>query len=97
MGRPKTINVVLAEVSAEHVGRIRQKLRDDPAFVLTEGHAKVLKTLAETQLIIQRRKPEGTDGEEESTGPAMTIEELERLKAEELKAPPAAGGEADDS
>lgn len=83
MGRPRTINSVLAEVSAEAVGRLHRRLKADPDMMLTEGQARVLKTLAETQVIIQRRKPE--DEDEPTDG--MTLDELEEATAEDANAP----------
>lgn len=88
MGRPKTINFALAEFCVEALKRFRQKQKDDPAWVPNESQARVLKLLAETQVIIQRRKPEEGDEESNSNGSGMSIEQLE-MSTLENKPPPA--------
>jgi len=89
MGRPKTINAHVAEIAAEAVARIKRKMADQPAYELTERDAKVIKTLAEAQVVLQKRRP-GEDGEEDKdTGPSMSIEELERHTAGQPEKPPA--------
>lgn len=77
MGRPKTINYALAEFCVEALKRFRQMQKADPKWVPNESQARVLKILAETQVIIQRRKPEEGDEPSDSDGSGMSIEQLE--------------------
>ena len=94
MGRPKTINALVAEIAVEAVRRVKEKMLDDPAYRLSESDAKVIKTLAEAQVVLQKRRP-GEDGEEdENTGPTMSIEELEQHTVGEPKKPREAADDA---
>lgn len=95
MGRPKTINTLVLEIAVEAVRRIKLQQLADPKFLLSERDAKVIKTLSEAQVILQRRKPDAS-GPEEDDGKGMSIEELEQQTAEKPATPsPAHEGEDD--
>lgn len=86
MGRPKTINAHVAEIAVEAARRIKVKQADDPTYMLTERDAKVLKTLAEAQVVLQKRRPE-EGGDESDAASGMSIEELERATETEPEKP----------
>lgn len=89
MGRPKTINALVQEIAVEAVRRIKVRQAAEPEYQLTERDAKVIKTLAEAQVTLQKRKPE-EGGQEESAELCMSIEELEQATADKPE-PPVAG------
>jgi hypothetical protein len=94
MGRPKTINAMVAEIAVEAVRRVKEKMADEPTYRLTESDAKVIKTLAEAQVVLQKRRPGEDDGEDEDSGPTMSIEELERHTVGEPEKPREAADDA---
>lgn len=95
MGRSRTINHTLGEIAAEHCKRILARQRTDPTFKLSESDAKVLKVLAEAQVILQRRKPEDGDGVDGDVAGGMTIEELERHTSGQPEKPPSQDADDD--
>lgn len=98
MGRPKTINRILGDIQVEHVRRIRIRQAADPAYLLPEEDAKVLKLLAETQVALQKRRPEGDDDDEEDDDSnPMSVEELEAATAAPARAKPPAEEHDDDA
>jgi len=64
MGRPRTLNQSLQHFSAETVRRMLRRQRTDPDWVPDAEQAKMLKTLAETQRILQGAKPVEADFED---------------------------------
>lgn len=88
MGRPKTITFAMAEFSAEALRRFREKQKTDPTWQPTESQARVVKLLAEAEVILQKRKPVKGD-EEESSSAGMSVEELEQSTIDKPTNPPA--------
>lgn len=95
MGRPKSISRMVSDIAVEHVRRIRIR-QEDPNYMLSEEDAKALKTLAETQVTLQKRRPEEEDDDETPDGPEMSIEELEASRVAPPAVPPPTAEEPDD-
>lgn len=87
MGRPRTINRLVGDIAVEHVRRVRLRQAASPEYMLSEEDARALKVLAETQVTLQKRRPEEEDDDETPEGPEMSIEELEASRVAPLGAP----------
>jgi hypothetical protein len=97
MGRPKSITRHVQDISVEAVRRVRLRMAENPAYQLTERDAKVIKTLAEAQVILQKRHDEKDEDEEGEDGPGMSIEELEASTAAPAPVKPTAEEHDDDA
>lgn len=89
MPRLKTINGAFAEFCVESLRRFRAAQKKDPEWQPTESQARVLKLMAESQVILQRRKEVDEELEDGKSG--MTLTELEAVTAGE---PPPGAGDA---
>lgn len=86
MGRPRSITMPVARISAKVVERIEQAMKLDDKLIPTEAQAKVIMILAKAQAILRTNKP--MPGEEDDERPedqvkagiASLEEETEHLK-----------------
>lgn len=95
MGRPLSINLAVGRFAAITMKRLLERQQRDPDFIPTEGQARVVKILAEAQAILQKRKPEDEEQEEEpGKGGRMTLGQLEEMTADKPEQPPVEGEDA---
>lgn len=86
MGRPRSITIAVARVSAKVMERIEQAMELDPKLTPTEAQAKVIVLLAKAQAILRTNKsmPGDDDDERPEEQVKAGIESLEQ-ETEHLK------------
>lgn len=71
MGRPRSITIAVARVSAKVMERIEEAMRRDPAHIPSEAQAKVILILAKAQATLRTNKP--MPGEEDDERPEEQV------------------------
>lgn len=86
MGRPRSITIAVARVSAKVMERIEQAMEMDQKLIPTEAQAKVIVLLAKAQAILRTNKsmPGDDDDERPEEQVKAGIESLEQ-ETEHLK------------
>lgn len=93
MGRPQTMNAAYGDFMKQVMERINRRLLD-PKYIPSEGDMRVMKLMAETQVILQKGKPLDEDAELPTKKDRdAALAQLE-ARAPDAEAPPDVGGEA---
>lgn len=90
MGRPRKITFVIADFCGKAMDRLLLRMADDPKWVPAEADMKVVKMMAETQVIIAKAQEKG-GGKEEVEPSGMTVEELEQYTQRQAQTPRSTG------